>query len=80
MVDCISSEWMVMTNFSLLNFNVSWGCWAGHYIGSIASRAVAGTYQNLLIFSLPGSREVVQLGVSQLFLPELNHLIKQLRG
>ncbi len=47
---------------------------------SIASRAVAGTYQNLLIFSLPGSRGAVQLGVSQLILPELNHLIKQLRG
>ncbi len=47
---------------------------------SIASRAVAGTYQNLLIFSLPGSRGAVQLGVSQLILPELNHLIRQLRG
>jgi molybdopterin adenylyltransferase len=67
-----------MTNFSLTNFNV--GCWAGYYIGSIAFRAVAGTYQILLIFSLPGSRGAVQLGVSQLILPELNHLIKQLRG
>ncbi len=47
---------------------------------SIASRAVAGTYQNLLVFSLPGSRGAVQLGVSQIILPELNHLVKQLRG
>jgi molybdopterin adenylyltransferase len=47
---------------------------------SIASRAVAGTYQNLLVFSLPGSRGAVQLGVSQIILPEINHLVKQLRG
>jgi molybdopterin adenylyltransferase len=47
---------------------------------SIASRAVAGTYQNLLVFSLPGSRGAVQLGVSQIILPEMNHLVKQLRG
>jgi molybdopterin adenylyltransferase len=47
---------------------------------SIASRTVAGTYQNLLIFSLPGSRGAVLLGVSQLILPELNHLVTQLRG
>lgn len=47
---------------------------------SIASRAIAGTYQNLLVFSLPGSRGAVQLGVSQLILPELNHLVKQLWG
>ncbi len=46
---------------------------------SIASRAVAGTYQNLLIFSLPGSRGAVQIGVSQIILPEINHLVKQLR-
>jgi molybdopterin adenylyltransferase len=47
---------------------------------SIASRAVAGTYQRLLVFSLPGSRAAVQLGVSQIILPEMNHLVKQLRG
>ncbi len=47
---------------------------------SIASRAVAGTYQNLLVFSLPGSKGAVQLGVSQIILPEMNHLVKQLHG
>jgi molybdopterin adenylyltransferase len=47
---------------------------------SIASRAVAGTYQNLLIFSLPGSQGAVQLGISQIILPEMDHLVKQLRG
>ncbi len=45
-------------------------------IGSraIASRAVAGTLQNLLIFCLPGSTPAVKLGLEQLILPELRHL------
>ncbi len=49
-------------------------------IGSraIASRAVAGVKNNKLIFSLPGSSNAVKLAMSQLILPELNHLIKQL--
>jgi molybdenum cofactor biosynthesis protein B len=49
-------------------------------IGSraIASRAVAGTYQSKLVFSLPGSTKAVQLAMEKLILPELNHLIKQL--
>ncbi|NEQ75482.1 MAG: MogA/MoaB family molybdenum cofactor biosynthesis protein [Okeania sp. SIO2C9] len=51
-------------------------------IGSraIASRAVAGTYQGKLVFSLPGSSNAVRLGVEKLILPELVHLISQLRG
>jgi molybdopterin adenylyltransferase len=51
-------------------------------IGSraIASRAIAGTYGHLLIFSLPGSRGAVTLGTSQLILPELRHLVQQLMG
>jgi molybdopterin adenylyltransferase len=47
---------------------------------TIASRAVAGTYQNLLVFSLPGSRGAVQLGVAKIILPEMTHLIKQLHS
>jgi molybdopterin adenylyltransferase len=47
---------------------------------TIASRAVAGTYQNLLVFSLPGSRGAVQLAISKIILPEMNHLIKQLHS
>lgn len=45
-------------------------------IGSraIASRATAGVYQNLLIFSLPGSTNAVKLATTQLILPELRHL------
>jgi molybdenum cofactor biosynthesis protein B len=51
-------------------------------IGSraIASRAIAGTCQNTLIFSLPGSTKAVTLALEKLILPELQHLIKQLKG
>jgi molybdopterin adenylyltransferase len=47
-------------------------------IGSraIASRAVAGIYQQKLIFSLPGSSNGVKLAMEKLILPELIHLIK----
>ena len=51
-------------------------------IGSraIASRATAGVYQNKLIFSLPGSANAVKLAMSELILPELTHLTKQLKN
>lgn len=50
-------------------------------IGSraIASRAVAGVYQQKLIFSLPGSTNAVRLAMEKLILPELAHLVSQLR-
>lgn len=50
-------------------------------IGSraIASRAIAGVYQNKLVFSLPGSTNAVNLAMQQLILPELTHLVSQLR-
>jgi molybdopterin adenylyltransferase len=45
-------------------------------IGSraIASRATAGIYRNLLVFSLPGSTNAVTLGMEKLIVPELVHL------
>jgi molybdopterin adenylyltransferase len=48
-------------------------------IGSraISSRAIAGTYQHLLVFSLPGSSGAVKLGMEQLIIPELVHLVTQ---
>ena len=51
-------------------------------IGSraIASRAVAGVKNQKLLFSLPGSSNAVKLAVTQLILPELNHLVKQVKG
>jgi molybdopterin adenylyltransferase len=50
-------------------------------IGSraIASRAIAGTYQHLLVFSLPGSSGAVRLGMEKLIIPELVHLVTQLQ-
>ncbi|OLP16106.1 molybdenum cofactor biosynthesis protein [Leptolyngbya sp. 'hensonii'] len=51
-------------------------------IGSraMASRAVAGTYGEKLIFSIPGSTGAVRLAMEKLILPELAHLVTQLRG
>ncbi|WP_416233477.1 MogA/MoaB family molybdenum cofactor biosynthesis protein [Anabaena sp. UHCC 0451] len=51
-------------------------------IGSraIASRAVAGTYQNKIIFSLPGSSNAVRLGMDEIILPEIVHLVKQMQN
>jgi molybdopterin adenylyltransferase len=45
---------------------------------SIASRALAGIYQQKLIFSLPGSSNAVKLAMEKLILPELIHLTKLL--
>jgi molybdopterin adenylyltransferase len=51
-------------------------------IGSraMSSRATAGVKNQKLVFSLPGSTNAVELAISKLILPELNHLIKQVQG
>jgi molybdopterin adenylyltransferase len=46
---------------------------------ALASRAIAGIYAQKLVFSLPGSPHAARLALSQLILPELVHLVKQLR-
>ncbi len=45
-------------------------------IGSSAmlSRATAGTYRGLFIFSMPGSEKAVRLAMRRLILPEIPHL------
>lgn len=50
-------------------------------IGSraIASRAIAGVYQQKIVFSLPGSVNAVKLGLEKLIIPELPHLIEQIK-
>lgn len=50
-------------------------------IGSraMASRAIAGVFCNKLVFSVPGSTGAVKLAMQTLILPELRHLISQLR-
>ena len=51
-------------------------------IGSAAmmSRAVAGTAKDKILVSLPGSRAAVDLALNRLILPELGHMVSQLRG
>ena len=51
-------------------------------IGSraMASRAIAGTIGDQLLFSMPGSSNAVKLALEKLILPELSHLVTQLRG
>ena len=50
-------------------------------IGSAAmiSRALGGIARGKVIFSLPGSTAAVELGLDRLILPELGHLIAELR-
>jgi molybdenum cofactor biosynthesis protein B len=50
-------------------------------IGSAAmmSRAVAGTAAGKAIFVLPGSEKAVRLAMTRLILPELGHVVQQLR-
>ena len=50
-------------------------------IGSSAmmSRAVAGVVKDKLIFALPGSSKGVELAMTKLILPELRHLLGQMR-
>ena len=50
-------------------------------IGAAAmlSRAVGGVARGKLVFSLPGSTPAVELAMSRLIVPELGHLLGQLR-
>ncbi len=47
---------------------------------AMASRATAGIYQGKLVFALPGSSNAVRLGIEQLILPEMIHLVRQMKG
>lgn len=49
-------------------------------IGSraIASRALAGVTQDVLIFTLPGSVGAVTLAMKSLILPEISHLVREI--
>jgi molybdenum cofactor biosynthesis protein B len=50
-------------------------------IGSAAmlSRASAGAMGRTAVFSLPGSEHAVRLAVSKLILPEVGHVVRELR-
>ena len=50
-------------------------------IGSAAmlSRACAGTIGRTAIFSLPGSEHAVRLAMTRLILPEIGHVVRELK-
>jgi molybdenum cofactor biosynthesis protein B len=50
-------------------------------IGSAAmmSRACAGTLGRTAVFSLPGAEAAVRLAMAKLILPELGHVVRELR-
>lgn len=50
-------------------------------IGAAAmmSRATAGTAKGKAVFVLPGSQNAVRLAMTRLILPELGHIVQQLR-
>ena len=45
---------------------------------AMLSRAAAGTYQNRVIFSTPGSTGAVKLAMEKLIIPELNHVVHEI--
>ncbi len=47
--------------------------------GAMLSRAVAGIAGGKLIFAMPGSTPAVELAMTRLVLPELKHLLHELR-
>jgi len=46
---------------------------------AMLSRALAGTARDKVLFALPGSPKAVRLAVERLILPEIGHLVGQLR-
>ncbi len=50
-------------------------------IGAAAmlTRACAGTIRRTAVFSLPGSENAVRLAMEKLILPELGHIVRELR-
>ena len=47
--------------------------------GAMMSRAVGGVAGGKVVFAMPGSSGAVELGMRKLILPELGHLIGELR-
>jgi molybdenum cofactor biosynthesis protein B len=47
--------------------------------GALLSRATGGVAGGKLLFALPGSTAAVELAVTRLILPEIGHLLHQLR-
>jgi molybdenum cofactor biosynthesis protein B len=47
---------------------------------AMLSRAVAGTAQGKFIAALPGSEAAVRLAMTKLLIPELPHVVQQLKA
>ena len=47
--------------------------------GAMLSRALGGVARGKLLFAMPGSSRAVELAMTQLILPELRHLLWELR-
>ena len=47
--------------------------------GAILSRAIGGIARGKLLFAMPGSTGAVELAMSKLILPELRHLVHEMR-
>lgn len=47
--------------------------------GAMLSRALGGVAGNKLLFSMPGSTKAVELAMTKLILPEMRHLLMELR-
>ena len=47
--------------------------------GAMLSRAVGGVARGKLLFAMPGSSKAVELAMTRLILPELKHLVFELR-
>lgn len=46
---------------------------------SILSRAIAGVVKNKAVFSTPGSSGAVRLAMNKLILPEIGHVVREIR-
>jgi molybdopterin adenylyltransferase len=47
--------------------------------GAMLSRAVAGVARGKLLFAMPGSTGAVELAMTKLILPEIKHLVHEMR-
>jgi molybdenum cofactor biosynthesis protein B len=47
--------------------------------GAMLSRATGGIVRDKVVFTMPGSTKAVELAINRLILPELRHLLRELR-
>ncbi len=56
-----------------------WLSWYEIGAASMLSRATAGTYRNTLVFLTPGSSNAVNLAMEKLIVPEIAHMVFEIR-